>query len=158
MQTADSLILWFPVLVFLAYIPFVCLMDIRDREIPHETWIGTVPLFTTTGCLYSVGYYPIECMLISFAFVALYFAAMKLHLFEGADFVMLSLISLLFVANPISGRVLMPVVMLEFLIASFVVAGIFIRVIPVNELDPEIKEFPMIPIISVAFILSVMLG
>lgn len=158
MQTADSLILWFPVLVFLAYIPFVCLMDIMDREIPHETWIGTVPLFATTVYLYSVGYYPIECMLISFAFVALYFAAMKLHIFEGADFVMLSLISLFFVVNPISGRVLMPVVMLEFLIASFVVAGILVRVIQVNEPDPEIKEFPMIPIISAAFILSVILG
>jgi hypothetical protein len=158
MQTADSLILWLPVAVFAAYIPFLCLMDIRDREIPHETWIGTVPLFATTVYLYSVGYYPIECMLISFAFVALYFAAMKLHIFEGADFVMLSLISLFFVANPISGRVLMPLVMLEFLIASFVVAGIFIRVIPVNGLEPKIKEFPMIPIISAAFILSVMLG
>lgn len=158
MQTADSLILWLPVAVFAAYIPFLCLLDIRDREIPHVVWIGTVPLFTTTGYLYAVGYYPVECLLISFAFVALYFAAMKLHLFEGADFVMLSLISLFFVVNPISGRVLMPVVMLEFLIASFVVAGVIARVNPVNELDPEIKEFPMMPIISAAFILSVMLG
>jgi hypothetical protein len=158
MEIADSLILWLPVAVFAAYIPFLCLLDIRNREIPHEVWIGTVPLFTTTGYLYSVGYYPIECMLISFAFVALYFAAMKLHLFEGADFIMLSLISLFFVVNPISGRVLMPLVMLEFLLASFVAAGIFIRVIPVNELEPKIKEFPMIPIISAAFILSVMLG
>ena len=158
MEIVDSLILWLPVAVFAAYIPFLCLLDIRNREIPHEVWIGIMPLFTTTGYLYAVGYYPIECMLVSFVFVALYFAAMKMHLFEGADFIMLALISLLFVANPISGRVLMPVVMLEFLIASFVVAGVIARVNQVNELDPEITEFPMMPIISAAFILSVMLG
>ena len=158
MQITDSLILWFPASVFLAYMPFLCLMDIRDREIPHEVWIGFFPLFGSTGYLYAVGYYPIECMLISFVFVALYFAGMKLHLFEGAHFIMLSLISLFFVANPISGRVFMPLVMLEFLVATFVAAAIFIRVIPINELEPKITEFPMVPIISVAFVLSVILG
>jgi hypothetical protein len=156
MQTSDSIVLWLPVAVFLSYIPFLILMDLKSREIPHETWIGTVPLFTTTGYLYAVGFYPLDCMWISFAAVIVYFAAMKLHLFEGADFVMLSLISLLFVANPISGRVLMPLVMMEFLVACTVVAGVILRI---TKADTQTRlGFPMVPVISAAFVLSVALG
>ncbi len=157
MQTSDSIVLWLPVAVFVSYIPFLILMDLRTREIPHETWIGTVPLFTTTGYLYAVGYYPIECMWISFAAVILYFAAMKFHVFEGADFIMLSLISLFFVVNPISGRVLMPLVTMEFLIACMVAAGVILRITK-PDATQTLSEFPMVPVISAAFVLSVVLG
>lgn len=157
MQTSDSLVLWLPVVVFASYIPFLILMDLRTREIPHETWIGAVPLFTTTGYLYAVGFYPLDCMWISFAAVILYFAAMKLHVFEGADFIMLSLISLFFVVNPISGRVLMPLVMMEFLVACTVVAGVILRITK-PDATRTLSEFPMVPVISAAFVLSVVLG
>jgi len=144
---------WFPVLVILSYIPFLIRMDLKDREIPHETWVGMLPMFIVTGYLYAIRYYPLEMMALSFIFVAIFFTAMKLGAFEGADFIFLAFISLFFVVNPLSGRILMPLVLAEFLLAVFVSVNLVAFAI-----KRKYEQFPMIPVIAVAFILSVVLG
>jgi uncharacterized membrane protein YjjP (DUF1212 family) len=144
---------WFPVLVILSYIPFLIRMDLKDRDIPHETWVGMLPMFIVTGYLYAIGYYPMEMMALSFIFVAIFFAAMKLGAFEGADFIFLAFISLFFVVNPLSGRILMPLVLAEFLLAVFVSINLVAFAI-----KRKYEQFPMIPVIAAAFVLSVVLG
>lgn len=146
-------IYWIPVLLIAAYLPFLVVLDIKYRNIPYIVWIWMVPMFPVTGLAYSFGYYPMECMWISFIAVAIWFAAMKLHLFEGADFTLLAFISLFFVVNPLSGRVLMPLVLAEMLIAVFVMVNCIAFVI-----GKRMGHFPMIPVISIAFVMAVILG
>ena len=112
-----------------------------------------MPLLGATAMLYVMGFYQVECLAVAVAAVIVWFAVMKLNLIEGADFIFLSIISLLFVVNPISGRILMPLVLAEFVIAVFLIVNIFALCF-----RKKIDNFPMIPVISAAFILAVMLG
>ena len=149
----DWFIPWFPVLVIGSYIPQLVLMDIRNREVPHKTWIGILPAVVLTAYLYATGFYMPEMLVLSLVAVAVFFAVMKLGVYEGADFMFLMFISLLFVVNPISGRVLMPIVLAEFLVAVFVSVNVVAFVI-----RKKYERFPMVPVIASAFILAVILG
>lgn len=149
----NDLTLWFPVLVIAAYLPHLVWLDLKYREIQYNNWYGMLPMFLITGYLYAVGFYPIECMWISFAMVAVFYVAMKLHLFEGADFMLLMFISLFFVANPISGRVLMPLVLTEMLLIAFVFVNLVCFIF-----QKKYEHFPMIPVIAAAFVMAVILG
>ena len=162
----DFIIWWFPVVCILFYIPHYCRMDlkliikkdkhggdIKTREIPHKEWMPFMPLLGATAMLYAMGFYPLECLEVAIIMVAVWFVVMKLNLIEGADFIFLSIISLLVAVNPISGRILMPVVVAEFLVTVFLIVNIFAFCF-----RKKIDNFPMIPVISAAFILAVMLG
>lgn len=153
----ESMIAWIPIILIAAYLPLLIRLDLNYREIPHETWIGMFPWIVATGFLYFVGFYPIECMWIGFAFVLVYFVLMKLperfRLIEGADFILLSFISLFVVVNPISGRVLMPIVMMEMLCIVFIAINLVVIIF-----RKKIEQFPMIPAIAIAFGMTVMLG
>lgn len=144
---------WLPTIIIAGILPFLTVLDIRYRNIPYDVWIGMVPMFGVTGALYYFGYYPLDCMWISFAAVVVWFIAMKLGLFEGADFTLLAFISLFFVVNPLSGRVLMPLVLAEMLVMVFVVANVISL-----SIKKTYNRFPMIPLISVAFVMAVLLG
>lgn len=152
-MSLDQILPWFLVVAILTYLPFLIRMDLKDREVPYITWIGMLPLLLGTGYLYSVGYYPIECMWVSLAFVVLYWFAMKVHIFEGADFTLLMFINLIYVQNPFSGHYFTPMHVLIYLLASWIVVnfGVFM----VNR---HIRNFPMIPVIAAAFVLAVILG
>jgi hypothetical protein len=149
----DTLILWFPVLVIVSHLPHLVWLDMKYREVGYKEWYGLLPMFAVTGYLYAVGFYPIECMWISFAAVIIFYAAYHLHLFEGADFMLLMFMSLFYVVNPISGRVLMPLVLLEMLLIVFV----FVNVVALI-FRKKFEQFPMIPVIAAAFIMAVMFG
>lgn len=149
----EDLIPWFPVLVILSYLPFLIRMDLKTRTIEYEAWIGMLPLIPTTGYLYAVGFYPIEALWISLVFIGIYFAAMKVHWIEGADFTLLMFIAMFFVVNPLSGRILMPVVVTEYLLMWFVIVNFFAW-----AFRKKIEQFPMIPVIAAAFIMAVLFG
>jgi len=149
----DTLILWFPVLVIVSHLPHLVLLDLKYREVAYKEWYGLLPMFIVTGYLYAVGLYPIECMWISFAAVAVFYAAMQLHLFEGADFMLLMFMSLFFVVNPISGRVLMPLVLIEMLLIAFLFVNLVALIF-----QKKFEQFPMIPVIAAAFVMAVVLG
>lgn len=152
-MSLDTLIVWFPVLVIVSYLPHLVWLDLKYREVEYKEWYGLPPMFIITGYLYATEFYPIECMWISFTFVGIYYAAMHLHLFEGADFMLLMFISLFYVVNPISGRVLMPLVLLEMLLIVFVFVNIVAAIF-----QKKFEQFPMIPVIAAAFVMAVMFG
>lgn len=149
----DDLIPWFPVLIIALYLPALIIMDLKTRTIEYEAWVGMLPLIPTTGYLYAVGFYPIEALWISLVFIGIYFAAMKAHWIEGADFTLLMFIALFFVVNPLSGRLLMPVVVTEYLLMCFVIINVFAA-----ALGKKIEQFPMIPVIAAAFVMAVIFG
>jgi hypothetical protein len=128
-------------------------MDLKDREVPYNTWIGMLPLLLVTGYLYSTGFYPIECMVVALAFVVFLFIAMKLHVFEGADFTLLMFISLIYVKNPISGHYFTPTHVLIYLLAVWIIVNFCVFMF-----NRHIRQFPLIPVIAAAFIMAVILG
>ena len=154
---------WIPAILILLYIPAVCYLDIKDREIPHKTWLLLAMVnIPVTTIMYLSGEYPLELLWLSLAFVVLYFCGMKLRLYEGADFMFLMFISLFFVVNPISGRVLMPLAFFEFFLAVMVSLGIVLMVIRhgkrYDDITGELLKFPLILPISAAFLLTLVLG
>lgn len=149
----DWFIPWFPVLVIASHFPAAIRMDLKDREVPHKTWRWMLPMGVATGYLYITGYYPLEMLALSFGFTLLYFAAMKAHIIEGADFMLLMFISLLYIANPISGHYFTQVHVLVWLLALWVIVNFMCYM-----LHAEIKQFPMIPVIAGAFFMAVILG
>lgn len=140
-------------LVIATHMPFLIRMDLKTRTVEYEAWIGMLPLIPATGYLYAVGFYPIEALWISLVFIGIYFAAMKLHWIEGADFTLLMFISLFFVVNPLSGRILMPAVVTEYLLMWFVIVNFFVW-----AFRKKIEQFPMIPVIAAAFFMAVIFG
>lgn len=145
---------WVPVLIFAVIIPYVWYLDIKYREIHHQTWILPVVILTSvTVWLYLFEIYPADALLIPIPFILMYFIAMKLHLFEGADFMFLSILSLFFVVNPLSGHLFMPLVLFEMLLCILVVCNFVLFVF-----GKKAEQFPMIPIISGAFFMAVIFG
>ena len=153
----DNFWAFLPPMLILAYIPLVIYLDLKYREVEHYNWAvlyGIGILCTAIG--YGTGYYPMILLPISFAAVTIYFILMKQGFFEGADFLFLSAISLFFVQNPFSGLVLMPVSFGIFLLAAVVSVNLILRIL---RTDPKFnKEFPMMIIISAAYILTLVLA
>lgn len=148
------------VISFLIYIPYICWLDWKYREVKHNVWIPLVIFnIPATISLYGIGALPLELFALSLVVVWAYFAGMKLNFYQGADFMFLMWISLFFVINPLSGRVLMPAVVLEFLLAIVIAMNIVMLAIKRSEdYKNEPLKFPMMFIISAAFILAVVLG
>jgi len=100
MSTTD-LILRIIVALFLLYIPFLCYLDLRYREIPYGVWFAMalvgVPL---TAWMYITEQYPIISLLVSIVAVATFYFMMFHDLLQGADFMFLFFISMFWVINP----------------------------------------------------------
>ena len=153
---------WIPLISLLCYIPLVCYMDLKYREVEDGWWnllmIINFPIFIM---VYLLGVYDPLLLWVSLATVGIYFLATKLNLMGGADFKYLAFISLFFIVNPLNGHVLIPLVMFEFLISSIESTGVclitlnFFKSKPLHEIT---REFPMMLVISMAFILTVVLG
>lgn len=152
-MSLDTLILWFPVLVIVSHLPHLILLDLKYREIGYKEWYGLLPMFIITGYLYAVGFYPIECMWISFVFVGIYYAAYHLHLFEGADFMLLMFMSLFYVVNPISGHYFTQFHLMIYLLVAWIITNFCVFMF-----NRHIRNFPMIPVIAAAFIMAVVFG
>lgn len=160
LDTLTSYMLWIPLVSLLIYIPIVCYLDLKYREIEHDYWgpliVMNVPtaimlLWDGNGLLYIPG-------LVA---TAVWFVAMRFHSFEGADFIYLSLISLFFIYNPLSKHWLMVLPFTIFLVACLVISAGFVlmyNMITNRGLSLQFDKLPMMLPICAAFILTVVLA
>jgi hypothetical protein len=121
-------------------------------------WLICLPI---TAALYLLGIYPLTMLGLSLAAVAVYFVLMRVHVYEGADFMYLMWISLFLVQSPRTGNLLMPVSFAIFLLASFVGCGLFYLLFPpVRQylIDQHLPGFPAMLPISLALGLTVWLA
>ena len=149
-----QLLIWVPVVTLASMALVVSYLDIKCQWVDHEIWgmflSINIPILMF---MYIVQYFPLELLALSLGAVVFWFVLMKLGAFQGADFVFLSMISIFFVQNPISGRVLMPLVLFEMLMLCSVAAMIVFWIFRV-----KMERVPFIPVISLAFLLTVVLG
>lgn len=168
MITADIL-LWINFLVLLAYVPVVCYLDIKYREVHPYLWIPMVIVCTPIiSYMLASGYYPWYTLMISFVMIVVFKAAMMKHYIEGADFLYLSLISLYWVVTPVGWvHGLMQVQFYIYLLfVSFITATVILayNYLSDNRWDiammmSEYKNgIPYMVPISAAFLLSVVFG
>ena len=151
-----------PAITLLLYIPLVCWLDWKYREVEHSWWIGLLlingPLMVT---LILAGVYEWWMLVISLVAIVWYFAAMKLHYIEGADFMYCMWISLFLVYNPISGHWLMALPFSIFLTTTLIITGVvvmwwnFINNRGMTFTFP--RGVPLMLPISAALVLTVML-
>ena len=155
-----ELYLWIPIVTLLLYVPYVCYMDWKYREVPHDSWklllAVNVPLYMIM-VLYGV--YELWMLIISAMVILFAFVAMKKHLIEGADFVFIMWISAFFVIEPRTGVAGIAAPFLIFLIAITVSVSMIVKV--VNTITGKkslgAEMFPMMFPISAALILTVIL-
>lgn len=156
-----SLIYWIPVMSLLAYIPLVCYLDVKIREVEHIYWYPLVMVnMLPVIVLFALG----NGMFYVLGLVAtvIWFVAMRFHLFEGADFLYLTWISLFFIYNPISNHWLMVLPFTIFLTACLTISAMWVLIFNLFKgkgftLNVT-NGFPMMYPISAALILTVMLA
>ena len=102
MNPIVELFIRIPPILLLAYIPFVCYLDLKYREVEHGYWI---PLYLVgalvMGYLYLSGTYPWTLLILSLIMCAFDYGAMRLGVFEGGDLLFLCGINLFFIMNTI---------------------------------------------------------
>lgn len=152
--------LWIPIVTLLLYVPYVCYMDWKYREVTHDTWL---PLMVVNIPLYAImllyGAYE-QWMLITSAMCILFaFVAMKKHLIEGADFMFIMWICAFLVIDPRTGIAGLAAPFLIFLIAITVSISMVVKVINTMTGKKALgaEMFPMMFPISAALILTVVL-
>jgi hypothetical protein len=164
MSLLDSLtgyIFWFPLVSLLLYVPVVCYLDLKVREVEHYYWYPLVLMNVPTvimllldgnGLLYIPG-------LVA---TVIWFVAMRFHLFGGADFLYLTWISLFFIYNPISHHWLMVLPFTIYLVACLTISAMWIVIFNLFRGKGFILTFehgvPMMFPISAALILTVVLA
>ena len=159
---------WFivdlPVLSLLAYVPKVCWLDVKNREVEHTWWI---PLWVVNlpvlAYMYRIGAYPAVSLGISVTMIGLFYWLVLTKWMEGADFLWLAAISLFFVINPWPvPHGLMQFPFLIFLVAALlatrmILAGWNLR--QGNQWNaPYPRGVPMMLPISAALVMTVVMG
>jgi len=154
-------ILWIPMISLLAYIPLVCYLDLKVREVEHIYWyplvmVNMLPIIV----LFALGLWMFYIM--GLVATVIWFVAMRYHLFEGADFLYLTWISLFFIYNPISGHWLLVLPFTIFLVACLTISAMWILIFNLFQGKGFTLAFehgvPMMFPISAALILTVMLA
>jgi multisubunit Na+/H+ antiporter MnhC subunit len=101
MTLLGEVLLRLPAVVILCYLPFLCYLDIKDREIPHLVW---APLWATclpiTAYLYLTGNYSWGSLIFSLIMCGVFWAMHRKDLIQGADLMLLLTIALFFQLNP----------------------------------------------------------
>jgi len=155
------LLLAVPAISLLAYIPIVCFLDLKYREVEHWYWlplvlmnIPTMFMMLTEG--WGLIYIP------SLVAIFVWFTAMRFRMFEGADFLYLAWISLFLIYNPLSGHFLMVLPFTIFLATCLIITGGWILMYNIftgrGFTMKFANEIPMMFPISAALILTVMLA
>lgn len=94
-------LIWIPVLSILDYIPLVCWLDTKCREVQPVYWAPLVAInMPGFVVLYLTGTYPWYSLAISLV-MCFIFWAMAARLIGGTDYIFMCLISLFFVVSPL---------------------------------------------------------
>ena len=165
--------LWVVMAVFLLYIPVLCYLDLRYREVePRYWWPLLIVCIPITGSMYLSDQYPWFSLLISIVMCGIFYAVFRFGYLEGADFLFLCFISAFWVVNPNPWpHGLMQVIFYIYLIVAMLITAGYIMVYNINRgyLVRSIPDmvrlfsdypngFPFMLPISLAFVLSVVLG
>jgi hypothetical protein len=160
LNSLTGYMLWVPMVSLLLYVPIVCYLDLKYREIEHEYWWPLIALNVSTIVMMFIdGNYLLY--LPGLVATAVWFVAMRFHVFEGADFLYLTWISLFFIYNPISGHWLMVLPFTIFLIACLISTAGFVLVYNMNTergVSLGFDKLPMMLPICAALILTVVLA
>lgn len=156
-------LIWIPVITLLAYIPMMCWLDLKYREIEYGWWTLLVLVNLPVLVLfYFTGVYEWWMFALSIVAVAIYYGAMLLHYIEGADFMYIMFIMLFFIYNPVSGHWLMALPFTIFFATCTGIAGIWIGIWNTIQGKGFVFDFngnvPMMLPLSAALILTVMLA
>jgi Flp pilus assembly protein protease CpaA len=157
------------VLVFLCYIPVLCYLDIRYRQIDHKIWILLFLIGTPiTAYLYTSQMYPVISLIISLIMAAIFYFAYLHNYLQGADFMYLFWITMFWVVNPFPvPHGLMQIIFYLYLMIVMILTAPVILVYNylkghrwglVDMMSSFQGGIPFIIPISVAFVLSVMFG
>jgi hypothetical protein len=153
---------WIPVITLLIYVPIVCYLDWKLREVEPIYWFGLVIVNVPTMMILYVTTYEWWMFAVSIVAVAIYYGLMLMHYIEGADFMYIMFILLFFVYNPVSGHWLMALPFSIFFAACTGIAGIWIltyNLVKGNGVSFDIdRHVPMMFVVSAALILTVMLA
>lgn len=154
---------WISVFTLLIYVPLVCYLDIKYREVEPLYWLGlvlvNVPILIV---LYTVGVYVWWMLAISLVSVLIYYLLSRMHYIEGADFLYITWVLMFFVYNPVSGHWLMALPFSIFLTTCTGIAGMWIltyNLVRHGKISFDLdRHVPMMVVISAALILTVMLA
>jgi hypothetical protein len=154
---------WIPVITLLIYVPIVCWLDLRYREVEPLYWLGLVAVnIPVMAIFYLTGMYEWWMFVLSIVAVEIYYGLMLMHYIEGADFMYIMWIMLFFIYNPISGHWLMALPFSIFLAACTGIAGIWVltyNLVKHKQISFDIEgHVPMMFVVSAALILTVMLA
>jgi len=164
-----TILLWINLIVFLAYIPLVCYLDIRYREIHPGLWLPMVcicsPIFIS---MLLMGFYPWYSTLFSIVMIVIFKAAMHYKYIAGADFLFLSLISLFWVVTPVGWvHGLMQIQFYIYLIFTSLITAVCLlginyykghRLDVITMMGDYRRGIPYMVPISAAFLMSVAMG
>lgn len=101
-----DLLLAIPALSLLAYVPFVCYLDLKYREIEHAYWLPLIIVNIPT-MLYMIDQGNVLLYIPGLVAIFVWFTAMRFRFWEGADFMYLSWISLFLIYSPKTGNWMM---------------------------------------------------
>jgi len=153
---------WIPVITLLIYVPIVCYLDWKYREVEPIYWLGLVLVNVPTMMILFVTTYEWWMFVVSLVAVAIYYGLMLMHYIEGADFMYIMFILLFFVYNPVSGHWLMALPFSIFFAACTGIAGMWIltyNLVKHQEISFDVpRHVPMMFVVSAALILTVMLA
>jgi hypothetical protein len=155
------LLLQIPLFTLLFYPIVVSYLDIVYREVDHYVWIPLVLLNIPTMAaviLTGGGLFYVPGIVATIVF----YIAMRLGAFEGADFIYLSLISLIFIYNPLSNHYFMTFSFMIYLTACLLSTAFFILAYNMTHgkgltLDVD-RGVPLMVPISAALLLTVYLA
>lgn len=165
----DHIAILVPVISFLIYIPILCYLDIRSREVDHWIWLPLViPNSIIAAYMYLIGSYPWYSLLISLIVIGIFFYCQKNHLIEGADYIFLCCITMFFVVNPFPyAHGLMQIPFYIYLIVSMMVTALGVLAYNylagnrwglVDMMSRYPRGIPFMLPISAAFIVTLLWG
>lgn len=158
-----EILIWIPVVTLLACIPMVCYKDAKYRMVEHSFWNWIVGInIPVLGALVYLGIYEWWMFIITGVAIVIYFAAMKFHYIEGADFMFILWIVTFLIYNPFTGHWFMALPFTIYLVAMMIVTTMMIvtwNFVHGNGLSVEFERgVPMMFPISSALILTVVLA
>ena len=154
----NSLLPWFSIISLRIYIPFICYLDYKHRDIgTHKLWLPLLAWnIPVVAAGYLTGLYPPTMLMLTLAFSITWFLLLK-H--RGADCVWLICITMFAVINPRTGmNLIQPFVMYLIIFTAATFWGIWMdnRFHHIKGLYVK-NGIPFLIPISLAFIAAVVM-